>query len=64
MNIARQAGAAPRTTDLAQQIDALSQPCVGCTECQGICAALIDTLTIPDLVLKPQPAGRTSLTVV
>lgn len=64
MSITRQAGAAPNTADLAQQISGLSQPCVGCTECQGVCEALIDALVIPGVVLKSRPAGPAKLTVV
>lgn len=27
--------------------------CLGCRDCAGVCAALVDLMSLPDLVLKP-----------
>lgn len=37
---------------LARELAALNGPCVGCADCKGLCAPLIDALTLPDLVLS------------
>ncbi len=52
MSPIRKIGHAPRTTTLARTIGQLSGPCVGCTGCTGLCAALIDAITVPDLILR------------
>jgi len=42
---------------LALQVSNLQGPCVGCQNCTGLCTALIDALTLPDVILnraKPQ----------
>ncbi len=43
---------APRTSTLATEISQLNSPCIGCEACQGICAALVDTMLLPDLLLR------------
>ncbi len=48
----RTVGHAPRTQALAQQTQAMTGPCIGCTGCQGICQALFDAMLLPDLILK------------
>jgi len=27
-------------------------PCIGCNDCTGLCSALIDALTLPDIILN------------
>lgn len=51
MQIDRTKPATPRVTALAGDISSLQGPCVGCTDCVGLCEVLIDTLVLPDLIL-------------
>ena len=51
MTIRRAIGYAPRTTRLAEEVSELGGPCVGCTGCPGLCAALLEALTVPSFVL-------------
>lgn len=57
MKIDRFAAFAPRTRALASDLAILQGPCVGCTDCEGLCRDLIDALVLPDAVLKK---GKTS----
>ncbi|SMY06913.1 hypothetical protein [Flavimaricola marinus] len=52
MMIDRKIGFAPRTTAAAKDIAQLQGPCVGCSDCRGLCAALIEALTLPDIILS------------
>ncbi|GAA6191193.1 MULTISPECIES: hypothetical protein [Roseobacteraceae] len=52
MEIQRGIATAPRTTQVGQDIANLSGPCVGCTECKGVCLELIEALTLPDILLR------------
>ncbi|WP_292022566.1 hypothetical protein [Maritimibacter sp. UBA3975] len=52
MQVDRQTGHAPRTRDVASRIVELKQGCVGCADCRGLCHELIETMLVPDLVLK------------
>ncbi len=54
MKIARQAGHAPKTAALGRDMMELPH-CVGCAECQGLCTELVDTLILPDILLKRRP---------
>ncbi len=56
MDIERVAGFAPRTRALGESLVQLNEPCVGCKECRGVCHALLDLMSLPDLVLKGAPA--------
>lgn len=51
MSIDRLAGFAPRTRALASDLAVLQGPCVGCTDCEGLCRELIEALVLPDVVL-------------
>ncbi|SDC77353.1 hypothetical protein [Ruegeria marina] len=51
MQIDRSKSETRRLEALAGQIYALQGPCVGCSDCVGLCKALIDTLVVPDIVL-------------
>ncbi len=51
MEIERRIAHAPQVAELARQTAALAGPCVGCTECRGLCHALIEALVVPELVL-------------
>ena len=52
----RQIAHAPRSRALAGQIAGLRGGCVGCTECAGLCTALIEALTLPGMILKEKQA--------
>ncbi|MDF3416258.1 hypothetical protein HKX54_17435 [Sulfitobacter sp. M57] len=45
-------GYAPRTRALARDLEAQHMVCVGCDDCRGICQALLDSILIPNLILK------------
>ena len=52
MQTSRKIAHAPRCHTLAQDIASMPSTCVGCTDCQGICAALIDALILPELIIR------------
>jgi len=52
MKISRNKVATPNINNLSSQIVGLQGPCVGCSGCTGMCQALIDALTLPDLILS------------
>lgn len=57
MKIRRHRIATPHMEHLALQVSTLQGPCVGCQNCTGLCTALIDALTLPEIILnraKPQ----------
>ncbi len=56
MNISRNKSGTGRSDALASTLNTLQGPCVGCRECTGLCAALIDALVLPDLILSKRTA--------
>jgi len=52
MQISRSKATAPKVKALATEVSELQGPCVGCTNCMGLCEALIDTLVLPGLILS------------
>lgn len=52
MEIDRLVGQAPRAERLAQQLAAMQGPCVGCSGCRGLCSALIEAVSLPDVILR------------
>ncbi|WGW02381.1 hypothetical protein [Tropicibacter oceani] len=44
-------GHAPRTAAMGQQLTTIQGPCIGCKGCQGLCQALIEAMSVPDVVL-------------
>ncbi len=52
MQINRSKAETPQLKALAGQISALQGPCVGCSDCVGLCEALIETLVLPDVILS------------
>ncbi len=57
MPISRSKADAPRVKALATKVSGLQGPCLGCTNCVGLCEALIDALVLPDLVLTRKRGG-------
>lgn len=55
MDISRSQAETPNLDRLSVQINGLRTPCVGCSDCTGVCRALMDALTVPDAVLKKTP---------
>ena len=51
MRIERLAGHAPKTRELSADVARLNL-CVGCKNCKGLCGALLEALTLPDIVLS------------
>ena len=58
MQIERHAGHAPRSEAVGEEIFALEGPCLGCRNCKGLCAALVQMMSLPDAVLNRLPAPR------
>lgn len=52
MNIIRSKPDHTHTTALAAALNELNNPCVGCANCNGMCADLVDVLMIPDVILS------------
>ena len=53
MSTKRLTAHAPRTTALARKIADLRRGCVGCKNCRGLCAELVELLSLPEAVLDP-----------
>ncbi|MBP0484114.1 hypothetical protein [Sagittula salina] len=51
MDTKRVVGHAPRTRAVAEELIGIEGPCIGCKGCTGLCAALIEALSVPDVVL-------------
>ncbi len=51
MEVNRNIGSAPKTAQVGREI-ATMPLCVGCTECKGLCQALIEAVTLPDVILN------------
>ena len=52
MQTDRLIGHAPRTKALGQELVSVQGPCIGCKECSGLCTALVEALSVPDIVLN------------
>ena len=52
MQSERMIGHAPRTLEMGQQLTTIQGPCIGCKGCQGLCATLIEAMTVPDAILN------------
>lgn len=51
MQTERKVGNAPRTMDIVQKTVTINGPCIGCSGCQGLCQALIEAMTLPEIIL-------------
>ncbi|MEN9062934.1 hypothetical protein [Ponticoccus litoralis] len=51
MQTKRLCGHAPHAREMSREI-LNSGPCLGCPGCRGICAALIEALSVPEVVLN------------
>ncbi|WP_238365096.1 hypothetical protein [Mesobacterium pallidum] len=47
----------PRTEAIAREVAALAGPCVGCSDCKGLCQALIDAICVPEVILSGRQTG-------
>lgn len=52
MQIERQIANAPRTNAVGAAVVGLGGTCVDCTNCRGLCQALIEVMTFPDVILN------------
>lgn len=43
---------APRVRALAKDMSCMTTTCIGCTDCGGICQAMVDVVMVPRLVLQ------------
>jgi len=57
MQINRSKADASKVKALATEVSGLQGPCVGCSNCVGLCEALIDALVLPDLILSRKRGG-------
>ncbi len=53
MTTHRMAGHAPRVAAMAEDLGRIGA-CIGCEDCRGLCAALIEALSLPGAVLGGQ----------
>ena len=53
MSITRSRGETRRTEALATQIAGMATPCVGCTNCRGLCQELIEAIAVVESVELP-----------
>jgi formate hydrogenlyase subunit 6/NADH:ubiquinone oxidoreductase subunit I len=51
MMVSRHEAARSRATENLRSTLAFAGPCIGCTDCRGVCAALIEAFALPDAVL-------------
>ena len=51
MLINRDKASTERSEEVAAEVSTLPM-CVGCTNCRGVCAALIEAMTVPDAILR------------
>lgn len=57
MIINRDKAPAAHVSVLAQELAGLNGPCVGCKDCKGLCAELIEALVLPDMILSRGNGG-------
>lgn len=58
MEVKRSKAPTERTGKVAAEIPRLRGPCVACADCKGLCAELIEVMTLPDAILKDKPARK------
>ena len=54
VDITRNRGEIKRSEALAERIANLGTPCLGCRDCRGLCAALLEAMVIPDVILNDE----------
>ncbi|MEP2533017.1 hypothetical protein [Shimia sp.] len=52
MPITRSTTPTHQTSSISREIACLTGPCIGCTDCRGLCNALIEAITLPDTILS------------
>ncbi len=52
MQIDRTIGPSIKSRDQSAVVAGLRTGCVGCADCKGTCLELVETVLVPDLVLK------------
>lgn len=53
MTITRSPAVTERSEELVQRIAGMGAPCVGCTDCRGLCHELIEAIVVPEIILHP-----------
>jgi hypothetical protein len=52
MEVERQIANAPKTTAVGVAVSEMGGNCIGCTNCRGLCQALIEVMSFPEVVLN------------
>lgn len=52
MTLNHKTGHAPRSRKVAKEIGDLQGACIGCPGCDGLCMALLDAMTVPEMILN------------
>ena len=52
METERKVGHAPRTQAIGEELTTIQGPCIGCKGCTGLCAVLLEAMSVPDVVLN------------
>lgn len=52
MEVEQRIAHAPKSLAARRVINTEMRECIGCTQCHGLCAELIEALTLPDAILK------------
>ncbi|MEW9918351.1 hypothetical protein AB2B41_01950 [Marimonas sp. MJW-29] len=56
MQLNRKIAHAPRSRALAEDLSKMNSTCVECEGCQGLCAALVDAMLLPEIILRDRAA--------
>lgn len=58
LTITRRRGETDRVEAIATRVAGLGVPCVGCSDCRGLCQALIEVMVVPEVVLSDTPPAE------
>jgi hypothetical protein len=54
LTITRSRGGTWRSEALAAELADMAGPCLGCENCRGLCAELIEAIVLPNVILRRQ----------
>ena len=52
MPITRSTPPTKHSTTISREISGMNGPCIGCSNCRGLCAELIEAITLPETILS------------
>ncbi|UYV36608.1 hypothetical protein N4R57_16630 [Rhodobacteraceae bacterium D3-12] len=58
LTITRRRAQTDRVEAVASKVAGLGTPCIGCSDCRGLCQALIEVMVVPEVVLGETAAGE------